>query len=78
MAKNYRVTQSYDNPEKNYCVDIIELTNGDFRFQHWRREPEDLSGWFLMLDSQPITFMSEEAAIAAAKQSVVWFQDQQT
>lgn len=78
MQKNYRVTKSIDNQEHNRCVDIIQDLNGRFRFQEWRREPEDISGWFLMLDSSPKTFVSETDAISVAKQAVIWFNDLNT
>ncbi len=73
MAKNYQVTKSVDNQEFNRCIDIIQLLDGRYRFQEWRREPEDISGWFLMLDSSPITFISEAEAITAAKRAVTWY-----
>ena len=73
MAKAYTVTQSFNNDEANHCVDIIAQPDGRFRFQHWRREPEDLSGWILLIDSTPVTFESEPLAIAAASKSVRWF-----
>jgi len=73
MPKNYRVTKSVDNQELNRCIDIIELQDGSYRFQEWRREPEDISGWFLMLDSYPNIFMSEAEAITAAKRAVTWY-----
>jgi hypothetical protein len=73
MKKNYQVTHSVDNDEKNRCVDIIQSLDRTFRFQEWRREPEDLSGWFLVLDSLPSTYSSEIEAIAAAKRSIIWF-----
>lgn len=73
MPKNYLVTLSVDNQEKNRCVDIIQDPNGAFRFQEWRRDPEDISGWFLMSDSSPMTFISKGEAISAAKQAINWF-----
>lgn len=73
MAKNYLVAHSVDNQEKNRCVDIIQDLDGKFHFQEWRREPEDISGWFLMLDSSPETFNSKTEAIGAAKQAIAWF-----
>jgi hypothetical protein len=73
MAKNFLVAHSVDNPEKNRCVDIIQDLDGKFHFQEWRREPEDLSGWFLMLDSSPETFVSQTEAISAAKKAIAWF-----
>jgi hypothetical protein len=75
MPKNHLVAHSVDNQEKNRCVDIIQEPNGAFRFQEWRREPEDISGWFLMLDSLPQTFMSKDEAIMAAKRAIIWFDD---
>jgi hypothetical protein len=73
MSKNYLVAHSIDNQEKSRCVDIIQDLNGKFRFQEWRREPEDLSGWFLMLDSSPKTYPTAKEAIVAAKQAIAWF-----
>ena len=73
MVKNFLVAHSVDNPEKNRCVDIIQNLDGKFHFQEWRREPEDLSGWFLMLDSSPETFVSQTEAISAAKKAIAWF-----
>ena len=73
MPKNYVGAHSVDNQEQNRCVDIIQDLNGTFRFQEWRREPEDLSGWYLMLDSSPKTFLSENEAITAAKRAVTWY-----
>ena len=73
MSKNHLVAHSVDNQEQNRCVDIIQDLNGMFRFQEWRREPEDLSGWILMLDSSPKTFNSETEAITAAKRAITWF-----
>jgi hypothetical protein len=75
MAKKHLVAHSVDNPEKNRCVDIIQDLDGKFHFQEWRREPEDISGWFLMLESSPETFASKADAIAAAKRAITWFSE---
>jgi len=77
MLKNYRVTTSVDNQDKNLCVDIIQDLDGKYRFQEWRREPEDISGWFLIRDSSPKTFISEAEAISIAKQTIPWFKEQE-
>ena len=75
MKKNEQVTQSFDNEDKNHCVDIIQCLDCRFRFQEWRREPEDLSGWFLLRDSLPVTYQSESEAIVAAKRAITWFEN---
>jgi hypothetical protein len=73
MPKNYLVAHSIDNQEQNRCIDIIQDLNDKFRFQEWRREPEDISGWFLVLDSSPNTYPTAIEAIVAAKQTIAWF-----
>jgi uncharacterized protein (DUF924 family) len=73
MSKNHLVAHSVDNQEQNRCVDIIQDLNGKFRFQEWRREPEDIYGWFLVLDSLPKTYPTAIEAIVAAKQTIAWF-----
>ena len=73
MSKNHLVAHSVDNQEQSRCVDIIQDLNGMFRFQEWRREPEDIYGWFLVLDSLPKTYPTAMEAIVAAKQTIAWF-----
>ena len=73
MPKNYLVAHSIDNQEQNRCIDIIQDLNDKFRFQEWRREPEDISGWFLVRDSSPKTYPTAIEAIVAAKQTIAWF-----
>ncbi|MBZ1350307.1 hypothetical protein KZZ10_06570 [Alcaligenaceae bacterium LF4-65] len=73
MQKKYLVAHSVENQEQNRCVDIIQDLNGMFRFQEWRREPEDMSGWILMLDSAPKSFNSKTEAITTAKRVISWF-----
>ena len=68
-----QLTNSFENVERNRCVDIVRSADGQFRFQEWRREPEDLSGWFLMFDSRAQTFDTEELAVACARQTIAWF-----
>ena len=68
-----QLTNSFENAERSRCVDIVRSTSGRFRFQEWRRETEDLSGWFLMVDSGTQTFDTEEQAVASARAAIAWF-----
>ena len=72
MAKPYVVRQSIEHPEKNRCVDIVQQQDGKYRFQEWRRDIEDTSGWILLFDSQPVAFESEREALNAAKLRCIW------
>ena len=74
MTNNWdQLTNSFENAEHSRCVDIVRSANGRFRFQEWRREPEDLAGWFLMADSGTQTFDTEEQAVASARAAIAWF-----
>lgn len=70
---DYRVVDSIENDERNRCVDIVLRTGTRYGFQEWRREPEDPGNWWLMCDDGGVRFASEQEAIAAARQRVVWF-----
>jgi hypothetical protein len=72
MAKPYLVSQSMEHPEKNRCVDIVQEHDGKYRFQEWRRDIEDTSGWILLFDSQPVVFGSEREALSAASLRCNW------
>ena len=67
MVRPYFVTQSIEHPERNRCVDIIQQQDRKYRFQEWRRDIEDTSGWILLFDSQPVAFESEAAALITAQ-----------
>ena len=73
MAKDTRVVDSFENDERNRCVDIVLRQGGCYGFQEWRREPEDPGNWSLMCDDGGVAFASEQEAIAAARVRVVWF-----
>ena len=72
MGKDYIVTDCIEHPEKNRCVDIIQQQDGKYRFQEWRRDIEDTSGWILLFDSQPVVFESEAAALITAQCRIPW------
>ena len=74
MGKDYVVTDCIEHPEKNRCVDIIQQRDGKYRFQEWRRDNEDTTGWILLLDSQPVVFDSEAAATSAAQLRCIWLE----
>ena len=76
MSKSYATIQSIEHPEKNKCVDIVQQHDGKYRFQEWRRDMEDTSGWILLFDSQSVVFESEAAAIKAAKLRCIWLEMQ--
>ena len=76
MGKDYVVTGCIENPEKNRGVDIIQQQDGKYRFQEWRRDSEDTTGWILLLDSHPALLDPEAAAMCAAQLRCIWLKAQ--
>ncbi len=75
MAKPGRVVRSINNETEALCVDIFVRTDGSFGFQEYRRDVEDASGWFAIGYHMYREFADEDAALAAAKECVVWLGD---
>ena len=62
-------------PEGNRCVDIFQRPDGTFGFEEYRRDPECVSGWFVTGHYGDEKFEGREAAIAAARERVIWLMD---
>ena len=71
--KRQRVTTSFENLERNRCVDIVIRDDGRYGFSEWRREPEDPGNWYPMSDDGGVSYASEQGAIGAARLRVAWF-----
>ena len=67
-----RVVASFDSPAGDHCVDIFVREDGTFGFEEYRRDPEDLSGWFSLHRYEHQVFATEEDALAQAKAMVAW------
>lgn len=72
MEKN-TVVDSFENPERNCCVDIFMRADGTFGYEEWRREPEDPGRWFRARYFSAAVFASAGLAIADACRQVAWF-----
>jgi hypothetical protein len=73
MMKSYTLIDSFENSEKNRCVDIVQEDGGFYRYQEWRRDVEDLHGWHLLKDSLPLQYSTTKDAIEAAQNEIIWF-----
>jgi hypothetical protein len=67
-----RVTASLNNFEGNHCVDIFVRDDGTFGFEEYRRDPEDMKGWFPLHHYSGQVFTTEHEALAQAKATVAW------
>jgi catechol 2,3-dioxygenase-like lactoylglutathione lyase family enzyme len=70
-----RVTASFNNDAGDHCVDIFLRDDGSFGFEEYRRDPEDLQGWFSLRRYGGQVFASEAAALHHARATVQWLCD---
>jgi hypothetical protein len=67
-----RVVASFNNPAGDHCVDIFLRDDGTFGFEEYRRDPEDMRGWFPLHRYWSLVFATEQDALAQAKATVAW------
>ena len=67
-----RVVASFNNPAGDHCVDIFAREDGTFGFEEYRRDAEDMSGWFPLNRYSNRIFATDQDAPAQAKASVAW------
>ena len=67
-----RVVASFDSPAGDHCVDIFARNDGTFGFEEYRRDPEDMRGWFALHRYSNQVFATDQDALAQAKATVAW------
>jgi len=67
-----RVVASFNNSTGELCVDIFVREDGTFGFEEYRREYEDMRGWFPLHRYSNQIFATEQDALAKATSTVVW------
>ena len=67
-----RVVASISNATDDHCVDIFVREDGSFGFEEFRRDPEDLSGWFSLHRYNLQTFATQDDALRQARLSIAW------
>jgi hypothetical protein len=72
IDKSWLVFLSIENFEHNRCVDLFSRPDGTHGFEEFRRDAEDRGAWTAVRYYSEGVYSSQEAALAAAKQSVAW------
>ena len=72
MPASPKVLKSLENSAGDHCVDIFVRDDGTFGFDEYRRDPEDMSGWFSLHRHSHQVFATAEDALAEAKSRVAW------
>ena len=67
-----RVVASFDSSEGDHCVDIFVRDDGTFGFDEYRRDAEDMKGWFPLHRYSHRFFATERDALAQAQVAVAW------
>ncbi|QJR13569.1 hypothetical protein [Usitatibacter palustris] len=65
-----RVVQSINNETGDHCIDIFVRDDGTFGYEEYRRDHEDLRGWFSLQRFGGQTFASEAEALGHASKAV--------
>ena len=72
LHQSWRVLASPSTQAVDRCVDIFVRPDGTFGFEEFRRDPEDMGTWTAVAYHSAQEFISQEDAVAAARQSVPW------
>jgi hypothetical protein len=74
---DWTVRTSYQTHDGLLCVDVFERDDGTFGFEQFRREPEDFNRWQRVSYYGEQSFSDTDAAVAAARRALAWFDELQ-
>lgn len=72
-AVSITLVASYENPERDRCVDLFARDDGSFGFEEWRREPEDAGNWYRARYYASTIYATAAEALSEARAKVPWF-----
>ncbi len=72
MAHSNKVIHSINLDGEMTCVDVFMRPDGTFGFDEFRRDTEDLRGWFSVGHFGGRVFPTAEAALSDARKTVEW------
>jgi hypothetical protein len=75
IDKSWLVFISVENFEHDRCVDFFSRPDGSYGFEEFRRDVEDRGEWTPIRYYSGSSYISREAVLAAALQSVTWLAD---
>ncbi len=75
MAGKNTVLRSINTSDESRCVDIFRRPDGSCGFEEFRRDVEDLGGWFPIGFFGDRVFDSEAAALREARRQIPWLTD---
>jgi len=75
MAHKNKVVHSYNFAGETVCVDVFLRPDGTFGFDEFRRDAEDMRGWFSIGHYGERVFDTAEDALSEAQKTVEWLRD---
>lgn len=66
------VLASFNNLTADHCVDVFIRADGTYGFEEYRRDHEDLRGWFSLNRHASRVFASQDEALRHARSVVEW------
>ena len=70
-----KVLVSIGNSDGTRCVDVFEYPDGFFGFQQFRRDVEDVTGWFPIGTIPVKKYTTKSLAMQAAYKNIEWLHD---
>lgn len=75
MAHENKVIHSINLAGDTTCVDVFERPDGTFGFDEFRRDFEDMRGWFSIGHFDNRAFPTVKAALSDARKSIGWLEE---
>ena len=69
------VARSIESADGLRCVDVFRAGDGRYRYDEWRRDPEDPAGWRPTGAGGAAAFDGPEDAVRAAERQFGWLRE---
>ena len=73
MAIKKKVIESIHSTDGLFCIDIFQRADATYGFEEFRKDFEDVGGWFAIGGYSELVFQKKKDAITAACIRVKWF-----
>ena len=72
LDSSWVVLVSHQSAEGNRCVDVFRRPEGNFGFEEFRRDPEDMGAWTAISYFSNREYPTETDAVDAARLAIPW------
>ena len=72
ILKKNTVILSFNNDEGNLCLDIFIRENDTFGFEEYRKDPENIDGWYKVGNYSDKIYKNQKEAYKNACKNILW------